>query len=314
MTFSEADDNDPEERQPRPPGKILPLPPRPAPDWLVGADDGLGAPADPQDKAPGETPPEPIPLPVLFRPGSPEPATVPGFEPTSISSFCPAPGDVPAAPRPETDETPEPKVVEEPPPPRRSARPGVWAPVASSVPALGSVLPIVPEPNADEAPVIVPIVRPPGLPGAADGPPRPVTAPPALATLREPWWTIALDTLRTSRPVQLSAAAGVLGVVLVAYWMWPHGVGTESLSNMRRYPSQFDGRTVTVRGRVGDDVFSVGAGWAFYLMQGRDTIVTFTRSETPTPREVITVQGRVSTGFLDGIPRQALFEDPTAAP
>jgi hypothetical protein len=70
---------------------------------------------------------------------------------------------------------------------------------------------------------------------------------------------------------------------------------------------------VTVRGRVGEDVFAVGAGWAFYLVQGRDTIVVFTRIQAPKPHEVITVKGQVSTGFLDGVPRQALFEDATTA-
>ena len=108
-------------------------------------------------------------------------------------------------------------------------------------------------------------------------------------------------------------AAGVVALALLAFWMWPRGVGTTSLSDVRRNPSQFDGRAVVVRGRVGDDVFAVGTGWAFYLMQGRDTIVTFTRSQTPTPREVITVKGQVSTGFLDGVPRQALFEDASTA-
>jgi hypothetical protein len=44
-------------------------------------------------------------------------------------------------------------------------------------------------------------------------------------------------------------------------------------------------------------------------MQGRDTIVAFARARAPQPHEVLTVKGQVSTGFLDGLPRQALFED-----
>jgi len=43
-------------------------------------------------------------------------------------------------------------------------------------------------------------------------------------------------------------------------------------------------------------------------VQGRDTIVTFTRAGAPVPRKVVTVTGHVSTGFLDGVPRQALFQ------
>jgi hypothetical protein len=133
--------------------------------------------------------------------------------------------------------------------------------------------------------------------------------PPPLAALREPWWVIAIDSLRTSRSVQIGTAVAFAALVLMAGWLWPRGVGTTALSELRRHPSRFDGRTVTVRGRVGDDVFAVGAGWAFYLVQGRDTMVTFTRSQRPEPHDVIRMKGQVSTGFLDGVPRQALFED-----
>ena len=101
----------------------------------------------------------------------------------------------------------------------------------------------------------------------------------------------------------------LLAAALILFGLAVFSLFTASLSVVRRYPSQFDGRAVTVRGRVGDDVFAVGAGWAFYLMQGRDTIVTFTRTQAPRPHDVITVKGQVSTGFLDGVPRQALFED-----
>ena len=97
--------------------------------------------------------------------------------------------------------------------------------------------------------------------------------------------------------------------MLVGSWLWPRGVGTTPISRVRRNPAQYDGRNLCMRGRVGDDVFSVGGGWAFYLLQGRDTIVTFTRSRTPKPHEVVTVKGLVSIGFLDGAPRQAMFED-----
>ena len=49
------------------------------------------------------------------------------------------------------------------------------------------------------------------------------------------------------------------------------------------------------------------------LVQGRDTIVVFTRTQMPTAHAVVTVKGQVSTGFLDGAPRQALFEDVATA-
>jgi hypothetical protein len=314
MVFPEADDLEPDERQAPPRGKILPLPSRHAPDWLMGPGEGLGATADPLSEATDEAPPETLPTPVLLRPGSPQPVAVPGLEPTVVPFSCPAPGEVPVRLHEEAAKVVEPEAAPPPARPRRRAPSGVWAPVASSVPALAPVLPDEPGPAQDEAPAPPLSARPPGLPALEDGPPRVAPALPALAALREPWWVIMLDTLRTSRAVQASVAGGLVGLTLLGYWMWPRGVGTTSLSDVRHYPSQFDGRSVVVRGRVGDDVFAVGSGWAFYLVQGRDTIVTFTRSQVPTPRSVITMKGQVSTGFLDGVPRQALFEDVSAAP
>jgi hypothetical protein len=298
----EADDLERNDLQASPPGKILPFAPRPVPDWLVGPADGLDAARDPNDDTSDEAPPETLPQPVLRRPGPP-PAT-----PELVTSI------EPAVVKAEVGPAVEEGIAAAPARPRRAAPPGVWAPVASSVPALRLVLPDKPEPFEDD-PFAAPAAQPRGLPGRDEDLPRAATAPPPppLATLQEPWWVIALDGLRTSRPVQFGVAAAFLALVLLASWLWPRGAGTASLSDLRRHPSQFDGRTVTVRGRVGDDIFEVGAGWAFYLVQGRDTIVTFTRRQMPKPHEVITVRGQVSTGFLDGVPRQALFEDTASA-
>jgi hypothetical protein len=193
-----------------------------------------------------------------------------------------------------------------------SAPPPAWGPVASSVPVPRLVLSAEPVPAEEEIPDQR-ADRPSGLPGAAEDlhavPPKP--AP--LVSLQEPWWLIALDALRTNRTVQLGAVAVIAGLVLVGSWMWPHGTGTTPISRVRRYPAQYDGRNVAVRGRVGDDVFPVGGGWAFYLLQGRDTIVTFSRFRSPKPHEVVTVKGLVSIGFLDGAPRQAMFEDDSSS-
>jgi sensor histidine kinase regulating citrate/malate metabolism len=43
-------------------------------------------------------------------------------------------------------------------------------------------------------------------------------------------------------------------------------------------------------------------------MQGRDTIVVFTRTRTPVTDQKITVTGVVSTGVLNGETREALLE------
>ncbi len=348
--FSEADDFEFDEPRASEPGKILPFPHRAAPDWLTGPDDGLGAVADPHDDTTDEAPPGTLPQPVLRRPGIPEPVSPPGLV---VSPTFAAPSEVlpqpvlrrPGVPEPvsppglaakaepevESAETgkaseigsaleagtaSEAKVVAAPARPRRTAPPGIWAPVASSVPSLRLVLPAEPEP-VEDGPVPPAPARFHGLPGRDEDPPRvvavPPPAPPPLVALSEPWWVVALDGLRTSRSMQIWVAVAFVVLVLLAGWLWPRGAGTTSLSELRRYPARFDGRAVVVRGRVGDDVFAVGAGWAFYLVQGRDTIVTFTRSQMPKPHDVATVKGQVSTGFLDGVPRQALFEDTALA-
>ena len=53
----------------------------------------------------------------------------------------------------------------------------------------------------------------------------------------------------------------------------------------------------------------MGASYAYWLHQGRDTIVVFTRLHTPIPREKVKVTGSVSMGYLDGVPRLSLFEE-----
>jgi hypothetical protein len=296
--FSEADDFEPNDRRTSQPGKILSFPRQSAPDWLMGPADGLGAERDPHDDTTDEAPAGTLPTPVLKRFGIPvsPPALLANAEP-EITVV-------------ETRE--EAEVVAAPARPRRVAPPGIWAPVASSVPALRLALPTEPEPLEDE-PFAAHTARSRGLPGRGEDLSRTAAAPPPLAALKEPWWVIAIDGLRTSRSAQIGVAVAFAAVVLLAYWAWPRGVGTTSLAELRRNPAKYDGRAVVVRGRVGDDVFAVGAGWAFYLMQARDTIVTFTRSQMPKPHDVITVKGQVSTGFLDGVPRQALFEDAASA-
>ena len=323
--FSRADDFEPDDPRLSQPGKVLSIVPRPVPDWLVGPADGLDAARDPHDDTTDEAPPETLPQPVLRRPGVSEPVVPSGPVAPAESVVNAEPGRAPVSTREfvasaglgfveaEAGKVAEAEVVAAPARPRRAAPPGIWAPVASSVPALRLVLSAEPEPFEDE-PFVAPAAHPRGLPDREEDAPRVAAVPPPLAALQEPWWVIAIDGLRTNRSVQIGVAAVFVAAVLLAYWAWPRGVGTTSLSELRHNPSRYDGRAVVVRGRVGDDVFAVGAGWAFYLVQGRDTIVTFTRSQRPKPHDVITVKGQVSTGFLDGVPRQALFEDAASAP
>ena len=63
----------------------------------------------------------------------------------------------------------------------------------------------------------------------------------------------------------------------------------------------------TVRSPAGQ-VFDVGAGSAYYLHQGGDSIVVYTRGARPREHQAVTVRGSISIGYLDGMPRPALFE------
>ena len=119
-------------------------------------------------------------------------------------------------------------------------------------------------------------------------------------------WDGALHRIRTHRPTQLIAVAA--GLLLVLILSTVHGASAVPLSRIKRNPQSFDGRSVTVRGRVGE-VFPVGSSYAYYLYQGHDSIVVFTRSRAPIPHQKLAVTGSVSTGFLEGVPRPALFEE-----
>jgi hypothetical protein len=73
------------------------------------------------------------------------------------------------------------------------------------------------------------------------------------------------------------------------------------------HAEQLDGQEVRLRGVIGQ-TFPVGEGHTFYLHDGEDMIVVFTRVRTPVEREEVRVVGTVSTGFLDGKPRPVVFE------
>jgi hypothetical protein len=290
--LSDRHDSEPEEHEEPRQGKILPFSTRRPPDWLMGPGDEFRSVSDPREDDLAENPADGLPRPVLIRPGEPAADSDPPPEPVVLERAQPEPEPAEAS--------------------RKPAGPVRWAPAASSVPIIRLPLPSDVGP-AREEPAEKHEVRPvPAAPSVEEAGPAPASH--ALKPLDEPLWLVVLDTLRTSRLVQLTVLGAATCVTVLALWMWPRGVGTTPLSEVHHYPAQYDGRTVTVRGKVGDDVFTVGSGWAFYLMQGRDTIVTFTRSRSPKPHEVMTVKGQVSVGFLDGVPRQALFEAGTPTP
>ena len=114
-----------------------------------------------------------------------------------------------------------------------------------------------------------------------------------------------VGALSKSPPLVFVALAVIAVVALMMFH--PKEEQTVSIGAIHRHPERFDGRPVKVKGRVGE-VYQVGGGYAFHLMQGREDLVVFTRSRVPVRREEVTIEGSISNGVLDGKTRQALFE------
>ena len=128
-------------------------------------------------------------------------------------------------------------------------------------------------------------------------------APPPAAP--KPWWE-ALVAQATTPAGLLALGVAVVVAVVTMLLMRPKDTSV-ALSKIRHNVAQYDSRTVKVHGTVGE-VYPMGGGYSFYLLQGRDTIVVFTRSRTPVGGEHVSVRGVISTGVLNGAPRQALLE------
>lgn len=194
----------------------------------------------------------------------------------------------------------------------------MWEPGANSVPAVRRPAPRavpVPEPRRDfpmddaeeRARVSAEAFAAAVQAAELSGRPHEVVAPESfnVTVVPMPWWMQVQHALNTDRRLQV--LVGCVAVVLLTIAFWPRGEQPQTLGNLRRHPEQFDGHSVKVGGRVGE-IFPVGGGYAFYLHQGRDTLVVFTRSRTPRRGENVTLVGSMSTGFLDGQPHAALFE------
>jgi hypothetical protein len=269
------------------------------PDWLVGADEGVEGELERRKheaQAPAESP-------ALRRPApdAPDAPNAPAHAAPPALRLVPPPAAAAAA---------------------APARPEAWKAAASSLPTLRVVKGagaapaapgMAPPPRAIPAPTTgaeraAAADADPGFPDD-DGPgaPAPGAAPEArTAPPREAWWAVALDALRSDRRWQ--ALAGALVVLAAVVTFWPRGERAVPIGALRRHPERWDGASVHVTGRVGE-VFPLGGGYAFYLHQGRDTMVVFTRTRRPVPRQRVAITGSISTGYLDGAPRQALFED-----
>lgn len=262
------------------------------PDWLVGPDEGAAS--EVQRNAEGKT----AGGPQLVRPGLPaSPSEAPQKKPAKPVAWTGAASSVPTIRKKDSEEVPEtarsaarhPVAIRETGPPPVSELDGELDDVEHSGPqdSLGDEFPM------DD------------VAGAASGSGVGRQRPP-VTVYREPWWVVAMDALRSNRVIQAVIVLGVIGFIV--WKMWPSEVPTLAISKIHANPAGYDGHTVELRGNVGE-VFPVGGGYAFYLHQGRDTIVVFTRSRVPSPREKVSVLGSISTGYLDGVARPALFEE-----
>jgi len=326
----------PEPIEPQPDDDAPATPRESRADWLCGAEEGL------ESELRSDTPATPAPK--LFRPGADAPAEPmsPAPERRREGQGLPAPRltlpSGPGLPAGEAASRATPGA-----PPQRA--PGTVQPEApggfSHGPAMlwepgGNSLPVLPRGEASPAPHAAP---PPAPATELDFPmddaeeralasvaaaeaataaaaaatttrapqPHAVVAPDAfdIKDAPAPWWMQLPQLLREDRRVQ--GLAAFVAVVLLALLFWPRGEKSLSIGSIRREATRYDGQSVRVSGRIGE-IFEVGGGHAFYLHQGRDTLVVFTRSRTPRRGEGATVVGMISTGFLNGQSGTALFE------
>lgn len=126
-----------------------------------------------------------------------------------------------------------------------------------------------------------------------------------LPSVQPPWFLRLPEIIATNRAVQLALVVVVLAIG--AFVFWPRAETTTSIGHLKDHPERFADQQVKVNGRV-SEVFPVGGGFAYTLVQGRDTIVVFTRWHQPKRQDRLTVIGTVSSGFLDGQARLAIFE------
>jgi hypothetical protein len=263
-----------------------PTPPSGArPNWLVGADEGANAELS-REGGPTETPP--------LRLTRPDADLVQQGGSLPLSSRAEPPAAATSAAKP-------------------------WVAAASSVPRL-RLTPTVASARRETSPAFEDEAPDDFEPRSGGAPQRSMDAADAfpdddvvakaeartqLRPLKEPFWVVALDELRSNLRIQI--LVGLVVLTVVAVMMWPRKDPLISLHAVRTHASEWDGRSVSLHGRVGE-VFPMGEGYTFYLHQGRDTIVVFTRSRVPVERQTVTVTGSISTGYLDGAPRQTLFE------
>ena len=300
-------------------------------EWLVGAEEGVDA-----ELVRREHLSRVMPVPKLFRPGQDgvaEPPVTPAQAPVPLS-LVPAPAAAASAtsapaPVPHEFPAPESRPTEPCSPAARPqaansdefirGNPMTWEAAPSSVPTIRrEVAPrsipqvenvrAFPMDDAEERARVRAEAQDLAAWSAEQSVrPHTIVAPDAfeLADVALPWWMHIPAQIKTDRRLQILLGVAVVALIVIANW--PRGPQPEPLGNITKHPDKYDGHIVTVAGRVGD-VFEVGGGHAYYLMQNKDTLVVFTRGVAPRRRDKLTLSGTVSTGYLDGEPHLALFE------
>jgi hypothetical protein len=144
---------------------------------------------------------------------------------------------------------------------------------------------------------------------ADDGPEALGPAAPAAPrhkALEEPWWLILTERFANDRRLLIGVGLALVALVTL-FVVWPRAGAGVSVREIQKHPERWEGQSVRVTGRVGD-VFPLGSGYIFNLLQGRDTIVVFTRTRQPESHQRVEVTGEVSAGYLDGRARIAILE------
>jgi hypothetical protein len=190
----------------------------------------------------------------------------------------------------------------------KSDRPQSWSGAASSIPKL-SLVPsqeAQPSPGDEEEGIerSVDLISP--IPGLGDAEAASAPSPPPFRPLDEPWYLVWGEAILTNRRVQ--GAVLLIAALIAGLIFFPkHRERGASLHSILHEPARFEGQAVVVRGEALES-FDVGEGYAFNLRQGRDTVVVFSPRRRPELHQHVEVIGTVSTGYLDGAPRVAIFE------
>lgn len=265
-------------------------------DWLVGPEDGLAA-----EMMRGEDSAEtPLEAPRLARPEDPDagkpraprafrgaplpPPVVPPTPSAAMPSWDPGRSSVPKLQRSATPET---------------ARP------SSPIPELTRDFPM--DDAEERARVAAQLAEHQAREAEIAARPHQVVNPQEfdIPAVPLPWWSQVPQLLRFDRRVQMVLLCMVLALAVAAFW--PRAEKTISVAHLKEHADRYADTQVRVGGIV-SEVYPVGGSWAYTLLQGRDTIVVFSRTRRPQPRERVVVVGTLSRGYLDGKSRAAIFE------